>query len=140
VAVANLDPVILAELLNPELDRGDQVVAVDAQHHLVYDTAFGDVADDAALVAAGALSTTVDNTATRQATSSGQPGTARFTDSSGRHVIGGYDHVDDLDWVLITQQPASIALAPVTSQRNRAILVVSLAALVAIVAALGFGT
>jgi methyl-accepting chemotaxis protein len=29
VAIANLDPVILAELLNPELDPGDQVVAVD---------------------------------------------------------------------------------------------------------------
>jgi methyl-accepting chemotaxis protein len=139
VAIANLDPVILAELLNPELDPGDQVVAVDPQHRLVYDTAMGKVADDAALLAAGALSTTIDNVGTRQATVSGEPGTARFTDSTGRHLIGGYDSVDDLNWVLITQRPASAVLAPVTSQRNRAILVVSLAAVIAIVAALAFG-
>ena len=139
VAIANLDPTILVELLNPELDNGDAVVAVDNQHRLVYDTAMGKVADDAALVAAGSLSTTIDNSATRQATASAEPGTARFTDSTGRRLIGGYDVVDDLNWVLIAQQPASVVLAPVTSQRNRAILVVSLAAVIAIAAALAFG-
>src|SRR6266571_4985296 len=113
--------------------------AVDNQHRLVYDTAMGKVADDTALVAAGAFSTTIDNSATRQATASDEPGTARFTDSTGRRLIGGYDVVDDLNWVLIAQQPASVVLAPVTSQRNRAILVVSLAAVIAIAAALAFG-
>ena len=140
VAIANLDPVILAELLNPELDDGDAVVAVDSQHRLIYDTAMGKIADDTALIAGGALSTTIDNAATRQATGSTEPGTARFTDSTGRHLIGGYDVVDDLNWILIAQQPASVVLAPVSSQRNRAILVVSLSALVAIAAALAFGT
>ena len=139
VAIADLDPTILGELLNPELDNGDAVVVVDNQHRLVYDTAMGKVADDAALVAAGAFSTTIDNSATRQATASAEPGTARFTDSTGRRLIGGYDVVEDLNWVLIAQQPASVVLAPVTSQRNRAILVVSLAAVIAIVAALAFG-
>jgi methyl-accepting chemotaxis protein len=141
VAVANLDPVVLAELLNPELDEGDAVVAVDSQHRLIYDTAMGKVADDAALLAAGSLSTTIDNAATRRASTSTstEPGTTRFTDSAGRHLIGGYDLVDDLKWVLIAQQPASVVLAPVTSQRNRAILVVSLAAVIAIAAALAFG-
>jgi hypothetical protein len=139
VAIANLDPVILAELLNPELDDGDAVVAVDSQHRLIYDTAMGKIADDTALIAGGALSTTIDNAATRQATGSTEPGTARFTDATGRHLIGGYDVVDDLNWVLIAQQPASVVLAPVSSQRNRAILVVSLSALVAIAAALAFG-
>jgi methyl-accepting chemotaxis protein len=139
VAIANLDPVILAELLNPELDDGDAVVAVDSQHRLIYDTAMGKIADDTALIAGGALSTTIDNAATRQATGSTEPGTARFTDSTGRHLIGGYEVVDDLNWVLIAQQPASVVLAPVSSQRNRAILVVSLSALVAIAAALAFG-
>jgi methyl-accepting chemotaxis protein len=139
VLMANLDPTVLAELLNPELDDGDAVLAVDNQHRLIYDTAMGKVADDTALVAAGAFSTTIDNSATRQATASAEPGTARFTDSTGRHMIGGYDVVDDLNWVLIAQQPASVVLAPVTSQRNRAILIVSLAAVIAIAAALAFG-
>ena len=51
------------------------MVAVDAQHQLIYDTAMGKVADDTALLAAGVLRTTVDNAATRQALSTGQPGT-----------------------------------------------------------------
>jgi len=139
VLMANLDPTVLADLLNPELDDGDAVVAVDPQHRLIYDTAMGKVVDDTALVAAGSLTKTIDNSATRQATANAEPGTARFTDSTGRELIGGYDVVDDLKWVLIAQQPARVVLAPVTSQRNRAILVVGLAAVIAIAAALAFG-
>ena len=41
-------------------------------------------------------STTVDNAATRQAASTGEPGIARFIDPEGHDVIGGYDVVDDL--------------------------------------------
>ena len=40
----------------------------------------GEVADDAAMLAAGSLSTTVDNAATQQAFSTGEYGVARFTD------------------------------------------------------------
>ena len=136
--VANLNPTVLATLLNPELDAGSTVVAVDAQHQLIYDTAMGKVADDTALLAAGALSTTVDNAATRQAASTGQPGTARFTDLHGHDVIGGYDVVDGLHWTILAQDPASTVLAPVTSQRHRAILIVALGALLAIGAAVWF--
>ena len=46
VVVAYLNPTVLASLLNPELDAGSDVVAVDAQHQLIYDTAMGKVADD----------------------------------------------------------------------------------------------
>jgi hypothetical protein len=140
VVIGNLNPAALADLLNPELDKGSDVVAVDAQHHLIYSTQdIGKVADDTALLAAGALSTTVDNAATRQAASTGQPGTARFTDSHGQQVIGGYDLVDDLHWTLIAQEHASALLAPVTSQRHRAILIVTIGAILAIGAALLFG-
>ena len=47
-------------------------------------------------------------------------------------MIGGYDLVDDLHWTVIAQEPASILLAPVTSQRQRAILIVTLGALLAV--------
>ena len=55
-------------------------------------------------------------------------------------VIGGYDLAPDLGWVIIAQDKASTVLAPVTSQRNRAIIIVTLGALLAIAAALVIGT
>jgi methyl-accepting chemotaxis protein len=132
VLVGNLNPTVLGALLNPELDKGSDVVAVDAQHHLIFSTqTMGKIADDTALLAAGALSTTVDNTATRNAASTGEPGTARFTDLNGHAVIGGYDVVDELHWTVIAQDHAGTLLAPVTSQRHRAILIVALGALLA---------
>jgi hypothetical protein len=137
--VANLNPAVLATLLNPELDAGSVVVAVDSQHRLIYDTALGKVADDRALLAAGALSTTVDNAATRAAARTGNPGTARFSDLTGHDVIGGYDVLDGLNWTIVAQAHASSVLGPVTSQRHRAILIVALGTLLAIAAALGIG-
>jgi methyl-accepting chemotaxis protein len=131
VVIGDLNPTVLATLLNPELDEGSEVVAVDAQHHLVYGSDMGDVADDAAMLAAGALSTTVDNTATQQAVSTGEFGIARFTDPDGHDVIGGYDVVDGLHWVVLAFDHAGTVLAPVTSQRDRAILIVAIGAVLA---------
>ena len=65
VVIGELNPAALATLLNAQQDEGSVVVAVDAQHQLIYDTAMGEVADDTALLAAGALHTTVDNAATQ---------------------------------------------------------------------------
>ena len=140
VLVGELNPALLATLLDPELSAGNTVLAINAQHQLIYDTAMGKVADDTALLAAGSLSTTVDNAATKQATSTAQPGTARFSDLAGHDVIGGFDIVEELHWVIIAQTKASTVLAPVTSQRQHAILIVTLGALLAIGAAMGFGT
>ena len=138
VLVAELDPTALVSLLDPELDAGSVVMAVDSQHRLIYDTAMGKVADGAALLAAGSLGTAVDNAAVRQAGSTGQPGTARFTDLTGHAVIGGYDVLNGLHWVIIAQDHASAVLAPVTSQRHRAVLIVILGTLIAIAAAVWF--
>jgi methyl-accepting chemotaxis protein len=132
VVIGQLNPAVLADLLNPELDQGSTVVAVDAQHRLLYDTTMGKVADDTALLAAGVLHTTVDNAAIRQASVSSDPGSARYTGLDGQDVIGGYDVVDDLNWVLLAQDPAGTVLAPVTDQRNNAVLIVTIGALLAI--------
>jgi methyl-accepting chemotaxis protein len=78
------------------------------------------------------LRTTVDNAAIRQASVSPDPGSARYTGLDGQDVIGGYDVVDDLNWVLLAQDPAGTVLAPVTDQRNNAVLIVTIAALLAI--------
>jgi methyl-accepting chemotaxis protein len=138
VLIGDLNPALLTELLNPELDAGSEVVAVDRQHRLVYDSeSMSQVTDGAAMLAAGALQTTVENNATRQAAASGEPGSARFSDPEGHDVIGGYDLVDGLGWTVLTYNHAAIVLAPVTSQRHRAILIVILGALLATGAAIG---
>jgi gas vesicle protein len=139
VVVGDVNPTALATLLNPELDKGSKVVAVDSQNHLIYSSEMGEVADDAALLAAGALSTTVDNEATRQGFRNGSYGVARFTDGEGQDVIGGFDVVDDLHWVVLAYDPAGTVLAPVTRERDRAILIVGIGVVVAIAAALLFG-
>jgi methyl-accepting chemotaxis protein len=137
VVVADLNPTVLVHLLDPELDGGSQVVAVDDQGRLIYDTAQGELTSDADMLAAGALRTTVDNPATRRAKGDPDPSTARFSDLQGHQVIGGYDVVDELKWVILAEDDAATVLAPVTRQRQRAILVVALGALVAIAAAIG---
>ena len=132
VVIGDLDPAALTTLLNAELSEDNEVIVADAQHHLLYSTELGDITDDADLLAAGVLSTTVDNAATQQASSTGEPGVARFIDLEGHDVIGGYDVVEDLNWVVIAQEHASVLLAPVTRQRQRAILLVAIGALLAI--------
>ncbi|HZQ83806.1 MAG TPA: cache domain-containing protein, partial [Acidimicrobiales bacterium] len=132
--VANLDEAGLADLLNPEVVR-DTVLAVDTDRHVVYNTAFGKVGG-AALLAKGALRTTIDNKAVADALA-GRAGVARVTES-GRSYVAGYDHVDGVDWAVIVQQRASTVLAPVNSQRVTAIVLLLLASVVAIVLALLF--
>jgi methyl-accepting chemotaxis protein len=137
VVVADLNPIVLADLLNPELDKGSEVVAVDPNHQLIYSSQMGKVADDKALLAAGALTTTIVNGATRESDRTHQPGVTRFTDTTGAEMIGGYDQVDGLDWTLIGQERASLLLAPVTALRHRALLIVGLGALLAAVISIG---
>ncbi|WP_369941789.1 cache domain-containing protein, partial [Promicromonospora sp. AC04] len=134
IVIAGLNPVHLTDLLDPDLDEGSEVLAVDSQHLLVYSSEdMGKVADEAAMLAAGALSTTVENAATQEAASTGQPGAVRFTDLEGHDVIGGYDLVDDLGWIVIAQAHADALLAPVTTQRQYAIVVFALGTTLAVV-------
>ena len=47
-------------------------------------------------------------------------------------MIGGFDLVPELGWVIIAQDDAHLVLAPVTEQRSRAMLVVGVGGLLAI--------
>jgi methyl-accepting chemotaxis protein len=131
VVVADINPVILGDLLNPELDQGSEVLAIDAQHRLVYDTALGKVQDERALLSAGALRTVVDNVVTQRVAGDAS-GSAHFRDLRGRSVVGGYDTVDELGWLVIAQDPAATIEAPVNSLRDRALLLVVAGALLTI--------
>lgn len=137
VVVGYLQPTKLADVLNAELENGNEVVAVDAHRHLVYDTVMGQVTDHAALLSAGSLSTVVDNVAVTRGLA-GEQGSADYTDSHGVTVIGGYDRVDQLGWVILAQVPKDATLAPVTAQRNRAIELALVGALLAIAFAIAF--
>jgi methyl-accepting chemotaxis protein len=132
VVIGNLDIKVLATLLDPELDKYMSVEAVDGEHRLLYNTkTMADVVDDGALLEAGALTTTIDNAATRKSSETKEPGSARFTDARGQKMVGGIDQVDDLNWTLVAQESAEVLLAPVVTQRNRAILIVVLGTLLA---------
>ena len=143
VVVADLNVVELSELLDPELSGGVDVVAVDAKRSLVYDTEAGEARDDAGLISGGVQAEAVDNEATLRASKTGRPGVARYTDRNGDDVIGGFDILDEcgvqgldgcLGWTIAVHEPASSVLAPADDQRNRAILFVLLATLVAVLA------
>jgi methyl-accepting chemotaxis protein len=136
VAIGYLDAAVLADVLNPQIDKGSNVVALDAQHRLIYDTAMGKVSSDA-LLEAGVLHTTVDNTATRQA-ATGRTGATHYDDLHGHPVIGGYDTVPGLNWAILAEEPTSVVLAPVTHHRSEALGLVALAAALAVAFSVGF--
>ncbi|MEP7112543.1 MAG: methyl-accepting chemotaxis protein [Ilumatobacteraceae bacterium] len=136
VVVGYLHTNVLAELLNPELENGTTVVAVDGNRRLVYDTTMGKVLDDAALLAAGSLSTIVDNPAVTRGLA-GQAGSVSYNDFRGNDAIGGFDQVDELHWVVIAKEPRSSSLAPVTEQRKRAVALIAISTLLAVALAVG---
>ena len=137
VLVGDLATAELATLLNPELDKVSEIVAVDDEKHVVYATSMGKVPDDAALLAAGALHTAVDHAGMRSAAAA-ETGSASYRDFAGRPVIGGFDHLDGLHWTVFAQGPSSVSLAAVGVQRRRAVLVVVLGSIVAALGAFGF--
>lgn len=140
VVVGNLNPVLLASLLDPELGEGSDVTAVDSQRRLVYSTAdMAQVPDDTTMLAAGALSTPVDNAAVQEADRTGRAGAARFTNAGGDDVIGGYDVVDELDWVVIAEEHADILLAPVATERQYAAVILGAGIVLALGTAMVFG-
>jgi methyl-accepting chemotaxis protein len=131
VVVGELSSSILPVLLNPELDSGTELVVVDAEHQLLFDsTRMGKASGDAAFLAAGMLSQRIDNIAIDRATGSDDFGSVEFTDN-GRKLVGGYDQVDDLNWIIVVQQTRASVLAPVAYQKRAALLIVVVGALVA---------
>jgi methyl-accepting chemotaxis protein len=131
--IGYLDTTVLAGLLDAELEAETNALVVDSDGVLIYDTEMGEVADDAALLAAGGLASRVDNAALEQAAAGG--GVAQYTDPEGHEVIGGSDVIDDLDWTLVAQEHTSHSLQPVHDQRVLARRLVAAGAVVAGLAA-----
>lgn len=139
VVAGNLSPKELGSLLNLELNKGNDIVVADSQYRLIYDTELmPKTADSTAILAAGALHTRFDNVATRAAIGSRQPGTTRYSDLEGHQVVGGYDLVASLNWVLVAQNNLSSVVAPAVTDRNRAILIFVLGGILVVGASLWF--
>ena len=123
--VAFVNAALLVELLNPDLEAETNVALLDQNGVLFYDTEWGELADDAAMLEAGALSEQIDNDAIRGA-SAGGSGTARYTDPEGHDVIGGTALLEDHGWVVLAQEHTDHSLAPVDDQRVLAIQLVAI--------------
>ena len=137
VVIASLNPSTLDEILSPTFADGAQVIALDAQHRLIHDTASSAVGD-AAQLKDGVLTRVVDNAATRLA-AGGRSGATRFDDLAGHAVIGGFDTVDGLNWVILAHQNAAVVLSPVSRDRTYGLLVALFGLFVATAGALAFG-
>jgi methyl-accepting chemotaxis protein len=131
VAVADLNPQVLGDLLNPALGQGSDVIAIDHRSRLIYDSALGPLTSDAAMLKAGTLRMVVENAGTRLAKTQ-DVGTATFTDLQGKAVIGGFDNLESLGWTIFAQDRRSLILAAVAGQRRRATLLVAIGAVLAI--------
>jgi len=135
VVAMNLNPISLGTLLNPELSDGNEIVVTDSQHRLIYDSDDMNKAQNGAdLLTAGALHMVIENASTAAATTSGQPGVARYTDLEGKEVVGGYDVVERLNWVLTAQTDLNVVLAPVVRAEKQTLVVFGFVGLAAIVA------
>ena len=132
-------PEILTVLLNPELqqDRGGSIAAIDTQGKLIYSTDMKKPADDTALIAAGSLTTVVDNAAVRAATkSTASPERSEFTDSDGKDAIGGFDVLDGPQLGHRGAGAGSSVLAPVSDQRRLAVLLIAVGGVLVIAASI----
>jgi methyl-accepting chemotaxis protein len=115
-----------------ELDLIDRASSglqvINADHQLLYSSAWGKVSDAAAMVAAGSLQTRVDSEPVTLGLN-GKSGGLRYTDASGHDQVAGYDIVQPVGWAMVVQQAAAVALQPVADQ-NRIALIVAIAAIV----------
>ena len=67
-----------------------------------------------------------------------ETGAASYVDAAGHGVIAGFDNVDDLDWVMLVEEPKGVLLKPVTDQRREAWYVVLIGSALATIAAFVF--
>jgi len=137
VLVGDLSMSVLSDVLNPELDARSNVVVVDRDRKLVYETSLSKVADDEALLKAGVLNLVVENKAISTAAQL-ETGSATYVGLDGKGVIAGFDNVDALAWVILVEVDKALLLKPVTDQRRQALYIVMAGAALAALAAFVF--
>jgi methyl-accepting chemotaxis protein len=136
VVAANLYLTVLGRLLNPAgLDSataGDlELHVVNAQHLLIYSSAWGVLPDEAAMLAKGTLSIVAEGAILDQAMRAGGS-TAEIVDYRNHAVLAGYEPIESLGWVVIASTDTARAMAPVQQQEIRTSLLQVLSTLLLI--------
>ena len=130
VVVGDMNLTNLERLLNPYgqdavLTPDHETHIVNAQHLLVYSSAFGPLADDSLALAKGALTTPAEAAIYNQAMTFGA-GAAEIVDYRNHHVLAGYEPIPALGWVVVASIDTSTALAPLQLQLLRVSLLQAL--------------
>jgi methyl-accepting chemotaxis protein len=123
VVVGNLNVAVLGRLLNPYgLDvstvNDQEMHLINAQHRLLYSSAWGVLKDEDAIVPLGALTVAAEGAIYEQATTVG-PGAAQIVDYRHLSVFAGYEPIPSLGWVVVASIETASALAPVQAQELR---------------------
>jgi methyl-accepting chemotaxis protein len=130
VVVGDLNLTNLERLLNPYgqdavLTPDHETHIVNAQHLLVYSSAFGPLADDSLALAKGALTTPAEAATYNQAMTFGA-GAAEIVDYRNHQVLAGYEPIPGLGWVVVASIDTATALAPLQLQLVRVSLLQAL--------------
>ncbi|HEY8841721.1 MAG TPA: methyl-accepting chemotaxis protein, partial [Candidatus Dormibacteraeota bacterium] len=136
VAVGNLKVTVLGRLLNPSAIDGStgtdqEMHLINAQHFLLYSSAWGNIKDEAALVPMGALTVAAEGAIYDQATRVGD-GARQISDYRNHEVLAGYASIPSLNWVVVASIERASALAPVQAQEVRTSLLQGLSVLLLI--------
>ena len=141
VVVGNLNVAVLGRLLNPYgLDvstvSDQEIHLINAQHLLLYSSAWGVVKDETAIVPKGALTFAAEPAIYEQAMTVG-PGASQIVDYRHHSVFAGYEPIPSLGWVVVASIDTASALAPVQAQELRTSLLQGLSTLLLIGFAVG---
>jgi methyl-accepting chemotaxis protein len=119
VLVGDLGLGVLGKLLNPygldAIATDQEVHIVNAQHLLLYSSAWGVIQDETGELTHGALKIVAEGAIFDQAMAAG-PGAAQIVDYRNRSVLAGYEPIPNLSWVIIASIDTATALAPVRDQ------------------------
>jgi methyl-accepting chemotaxis protein len=123
MVVGDLSPGVLGRLLNPygldtSTSNDQEVHVVNAQHLLVYSSAWGVLQTDNEILAKGSLQVHAEGSIFDQAMAFG-PGAAQILDYRHQQVLAGYEPIPSLGWVVIASTDLATALAPVRAQEVR---------------------
>src|SRR6202521_4075066 len=128
IAVTNLESLLNPYGRNAAINQDQETHIVNAEHLLVYSSAFGPLADESLALAGGALRTPAEAAIYVQAMTVGA-GAAEIVDYRNHHVLAGYEPIPELGWVVIASIETTTALAPVQQQEIRTSLLQALSTL-----------
>jgi methyl-accepting chemotaxis protein len=136
VVVGNLTVAVLGRLLNPyglDVSTVDdqEMHLINAQHLLLYSSAWGVLKNENEIVPKGALTVHAEGAIYEQAMTVGA-GATQFVDYRNHSVLTGYEPLPSLGWVVVASIDMASALAPVQAQELRTSLLQGLSVLLLI--------